>query len=383
MDEKLILGSFIAVLIIALLFFKRKKLNLKKNDISNFEKGSKKDNLNKTIIKCHKCPKKLKVLIDKGTIQVKCTCGNVYKFNPFDYSVLEELTNGSYYLPDFENKLGKFNCKIIDAPALDPYIAIDIEPFKQFPIPERKLYPKQVIGLYELHNIPIMIYIIFYDTLEIYIKTTSYILDPKDENFSIGLMDKLKYIVSTKYGPPDKIIPMDSWQDYYWYLNYGLIFLSKNSENQVLLQLKYKSYLKFNSQYEIKQPSDVILKKVTKLEDEANIFGGEGDYRKCIEKAKNVLEYWPCNSNARMLIGTALLELGNIKEAEDYLHSAIEYLPINESAYFALGQLYIKSGKKKLAKRYLENYLYISKKQGLNSIDDNYIIAKDLLKQIS
>ena len=341
-----------------------------------------KDDLYKTVIKCPECGKKLRVSVDRGTVPVECSCGNVYKFNPFEYSTLEELTKGSYYLPDFENNLDKFNCKIIDAPTLDPGITMDIEPFKQFPIPERKLCRKIVNGFYELHNLPISIYIYFFDTLEIYIKTASYIVDPNDENLSIALMNKLKYIVSTKYGTPDRTIPMNGWKDYYWFPNYGQIFLSRSSENQVMLQLKYKSYLKLISQSEAMQPSDEIMKKVTKLNLEANEFGMQGDYIKCIQKAKEVLKYWPRNANTRLLIGTALLELENINEAEDYLQGAIEYLPIIGSAYFTLGQLYIKAGKKKLAKHYLENYLYISEKQGVNLIDHHYPGAKELLKQI-
>ena len=341
-----------------------------------------KDDSFKTIIKCPECCKKLRVPINKSTIQVKCTCRNVYKFNPFDYSVLEELTNGSYYLPDFENNLGRFNCKIIDVPTLEPYKIMDIEPFKQFPIPERKLYHKSVNGLCELHNVPIQIYIIFFDTLEVYVKTTSYIIDPKNENLSIELMEKLKYVVSKKLSAPDKIIPMNGWKDYYWFLNYGQIFLSRSPENQVMLQVKYKSYAKVMFQYEMK-PSDENMNKITKLNLKANKFGNEGDYIKCIEKAKEVLKHWPCNANARLLIGTALFELGNINEAEDYLQGAIEYLPTLGSAYFKLGQLYIKNGKKKLAKHYLENYLYISERQE-KSLDDNYYhIAKELLKKIT
>jgi len=233
-----------------------------------------------------------------------------------------------------------------------------------------------------LHNIPIFIYIYFFDTLEIYIKTASYVIDPNAENLSIGLMDKLRYIVSTKYGTPDRIIPMDNWEDYYWFPNYGLIFLSRSSENQVMLQVKYKSYLKLTSQSEEVQPSDEIMEKVTKLNLEANKFGMKGDYTKCIEKAKEVLNYWPRNANARLLIGTVLLELGNIDEAEDYLQGAIEYLPTMGAAYFTLGRLYIKSGKKDLAKHYLEDYLYISEKQGVSLIDHHYAVAKELLKQI-
>lgn len=340
------------------------------------------DNLYKTIIKCPECGNKLNVSIDRGTIQVECSCGNLNRFNPFDYSILEDLTNGSYYLPDFESNLDKFNCKIIDAPALDPCITMDIEPFKQFPIPERKLHRKAVNGFHELHNIPIFIYIYFFDTLEIYIKTASYVIDPNAENLSIGLMDKLRYIVSTKHGTPDRIIPMDNWKDYYWFPNYGLIFLSRSSENQVMLQVKYKSYLKLTSQSEEVQPSDEIAEKVTKLNLEANKFGMKGDYTKCIEKAKEVLNYWPRNANARLLIGTVLLELGNIDEAEDYLQGAIEYLPTMGAAYFTLGRLYIKSGKKDLAKHYLEDYLYISEKQEVSLIDHHYTVTKELLKQI-
>ena len=62
-----------------------------------------------TIIECPKSRDKLRVPLDKGEIKVKCPCGHKFTFEPFRYSTLEDLTMGSYYLPDFENnlKLGK------------------------------------------------------------------------------------------------------------------------------------------------------------------------------------------------------------------------------------------------------------------------------------
>lgn len=340
--------------------------------------------LHGTVIRCSACERAYRAPIDKGAIHMKCSCGRELAFDPYEYSTMRELTGGSYYLPDFQENLAKFNCQLVDtrAEALDGYEAMDIKPFRQFPIPERRLHHKYAMGFCELHGLRVMVYIYFYDTLEIYITTTSYIIDPQDEELAISLMEKLKLIVSVRQGPPDKVMPMGWWYDYQWFMTYGSVLVSRNTKNQLLLQLKYKGADKLSYQSELGQPSDDVMTKVTSLNLKANEYGKIGEYQKCIETSEEVLEYWPCNSNARLLIGTALLELGDFRGAEDNLQGAIEYLPQMASPYLTLGRLYFETDKMALAKHYLESYLYICESTGTKAIDDQYPIARELLKEI-
>jgi hypothetical protein len=336
-----------------------------------------------TTIRCLDCDRAFRVPLDRGSILLDCDCGKELRFNPFEYSTLADLRGGSYYLPEFEHNLPKYSLQLVEAPEEVHTIfdTTEVRPFNTIPIPRRRLHRKNATGFAELHGLRVLVYMYFFDTLEIYKSTTSYILDSHDENTSKQLMEKLKYIVSLEHGEPDIVEPMGSANDYYWHLNYGLAYLSKSPQNQVLLQLSYKSHFKFASQIQLRLPSEEATQRITELNLEATELCGREEYEKCMEKCREVFELWRPSAGAMWMMGTALFHLGDFGQAEEYLQGAVERFPQMAPPHFTLGCLYLETNKIPLARHYLRTYLYICQQMDLETVEDNYEVAKKLLDQ--